>query len=44
MDTIWLMRRGSELTLNTRDEIWSERRLAALHQPYQRETLAFSEE
>lgn len=44
MDTIWLIRRGSELTLTTRDDIWSERRLAALHQPYLRESLAFSEE
>ncbi|WIX86701.1 SitI3 family protein [Amycolatopsis sp. DG1A-15b] len=43
MDTIWLMRRGSELTLNTRGDIWSERRLAALHQPHRRETLTFSE-
>jgi hypothetical protein len=44
MDTIWLMRRGGELILNARDDIWPEHRLAALHQPYRRETLAFSEE
>ncbi|WP_410667014.1 SitI3 family protein [Amycolatopsis sp. cmx-4-68] len=44
MDTIWLMRRNGELTLNERDDIWSEHRLAALHQTYRRETKSFSEE
>ncbi|MEU4249561.1 SitI3 family protein [Amycolatopsis sp. NPDC026612] len=44
MDTLWLMRRGGELILNARDDIWPERRLAVVHQPYRREALAFSEE
>lgn len=44
METIWLMRRDGELLLNERDDIWPERRLAALHQAYRRDTLAFAEE
>jgi hypothetical protein len=44
METIWLMRRDGELTLNERDEIWPEQRLATLHRPYRREALAFSED
>ncbi|MDX3190277.1 SitI3 family protein [Streptomyces sp. MN03-5084-2B] len=44
METIWLMRRHGELTLNERDDIWPERRLATLRQPYRRKTLAFSED
>jgi hypothetical protein len=44
MDVIWLMRRNGELTLNERDDIWPEHRLAAVHQAYRRETKAFAEE
>ncbi|WP_410563073.1 SitI3 family protein [Amycolatopsis sp. cmx-4-61] len=43
LDTIWLMRRGDQLIVNERDDIWSEHRLAALPQPYRHEVLAFSE-
>jgi hypothetical protein len=44
METIWLMRRAGELSVNERDDLWSEHRLATLHQPYRRDTLAFAEE
>jgi hypothetical protein len=43
VEAIWLMRRDGELILNERNDIWSEHRLAKLHQPYQRRALAFSE-
>ncbi|WP_158853509.1 SitI3 family protein [Saccharothrix deserti] len=43
-EVIWLMRRGGELLLNERDDIWPPHRLAVLAQPYRRETHAFPED
>ncbi|WIY04575.1 SitI3 family protein [Amycolatopsis mongoliensis] len=40
MDVIWLMRRRGELTLNERDDIWPEHRLAAVRQAYRRNLAA----
>jgi hypothetical protein len=39
---IWLLRRGGELSLNERSDIWPPHRLAAVHQPYRRATHAFN--
>jgi hypothetical protein len=38
---IWLLRRGGELSLNERSDIWPPQRLAAVRQPYRRATYAF---
>lgn len=43
LDTIWLLRRNGDLTVNEQDDIWPPRRLAALQQPYRRATHTFSE-
>lgn len=43
-EDIWLLRRGSELSLNEGDDLWPAHRLAAVAQPYRRAALAFSEE
>ncbi|MFE0377818.1 SitI3 family protein [Streptomyces inhibens] len=43
-EDIWLLRRGSELSLNERDDLWPPQRLAVVTQPYRRATHAFSEE
>ncbi|WP_052708713.1 SitI3 family protein [Streptomyces sp. NRRL S-495] len=43
-EVIWLLRRGGELSLNERDDLWTPARLAAVPQPYRRETHEFSEE
>jgi hypothetical protein len=40
---IWLVRRGGELTLNERDDLWPPRRLAGVSQPFRRATHSFSE-
>ncbi|MFG1642133.1 SitI3 family protein [Amycolatopsis sp. NPDC049252] len=42
MDTIWLLRRNSDLTVNEQDDIWPPRRLAALPQLYRRATQTFA--
>jgi hypothetical protein len=39
---ILLLRRGGELSLNERSDIWPPQRLAAVHQPYRRATYAFN--
>ncbi|MBA2694518.1 MAG: hypothetical protein H0U62_01390 [Actinobacteria bacterium] len=41
---IWLLRRGGDLSLNERDDLWTPNRLAALSQRYRRATHTFSEE
>ncbi|MEV0784618.1 SitI3 family protein [Streptomyces sp. NPDC050423] len=43
-ETIWLLRRGSDVSLNERDDLWPPRRLAAVSQPYRRATYEFSQE
>jgi hypothetical protein len=43
-ETIWLLRRGAELSLNERDDLWPPRRLAAVSQSYRRATHEFSQE
>lgn len=43
-ETIWLVRRGGELLLNERDDLWPPHRLTLLHQPYRRETAVFPED
>lgn len=43
-EVIWLLRRGSDVSLNERDELWPPRRLAAVSQPYRRSTYEFSQE
>ncbi|SEN37767.1 SitI3 family protein [Actinacidiphila rubida] len=43
-EIIWLLRRGDDLSLNERDDLWSPQRLAAVQQPYRRATYAFSDE
>lgn len=42
-EDIWLLRRGMELTLNERDDLWPPHRLAALSQPYRRATHTFAQ-
>jgi hypothetical protein len=42
-EVVWLVRRGGELSLNERDDIWTPTRLAAVGQrPHRRGTPAFS--
>ncbi|MDH6134732.1 hypothetical protein P3T37_004136 [Kitasatospora sp. MAA4] len=41
-EVVWLLRRGGELSLNERDDIWPPQRLAAVSLPYRRATYAFS--
>lgn len=43
-EVIWLLRRGTELSLNPRDDLWPPRRLAAVSQPYRRAEYTFAEE
>ncbi|MER5261755.1 SitI3 family protein [Actinosynnema sp. NPDC002837] len=43
-ETIWLLRRGGELLLNDRDDLWPPDRLALLGRPYRRETTVFPDE
>lgn len=43
-EDIWLLRRGADLSLNERDDLWLPHRLAAVSPPYRRATHAFSEE
>ncbi|MFJ3706825.1 SitI3 family protein [Streptomyces sp. NPDC090053] len=39
-ETIWLLRRSGDLSLNEREDIWPPRRLALMSQPYRRATFA----
>ena len=43
-EIIWLLRRGDDLSLHERDDLWPPRRLAAVARPYRRATHAFSED
>lgn len=43
-ETIWLLRRGGDLSLNERDDLWPPQRLAAISQLYRRATHTFSEQ
>ncbi|WP_382465856.1 SitI3 family protein [Streptomyces noursei] len=43
-EDIWLLRRGAELSLNEREDLWLPQRLAMISQPYRRATHTFSEE
>lgn len=43
-DDIWLLRRGGELSISDREDIWPSHRLAILPEPYRRDSLAFAEE
>jgi hypothetical protein len=43
-EIIWLLRRGDDLSLNERNDLWPPRRLAVVSQPYRRATRVFSEE
>jgi hypothetical protein len=43
LETIWLLRRGGDLTISERDDIWPDRRLAILDQPVRRRTHTFAE-
>lgn len=43
-EVIWLLRRGSEVSLNERDDLWPPQRLAAVSQPNRRATHEFSQE
>ncbi|PSL57145.1 hypothetical protein B0I31_102123 [Saccharothrix carnea] len=43
-ETIWLVRRGGELVLNERDDLWPPHRRGLLTQPYRRETTVFPED
>jgi hypothetical protein len=43
-ETIWLLRRAGDLSLNDRDELWPPQRLALMSQPYRRATYHFAEE
>ncbi|MCP3803943.1 SitI3 family protein [Allokutzneria sp. A3M-2-11 16] len=40
-ETIWLLRRDGELTVNEQDDIWPPHRLALVDIPYRRETHTF---
>ncbi|MFD7861268.1 SitI3 family protein [Streptomyces sp. NPDC059783] len=43
-EVIWLLRRGPELSLNERDDLWPPHRLAAVSQPFRRATHEFAQE
>ena len=43
-ETIWLMRRRNDLSLNEDDDLWPAERLALLTQSYRRATYKFSDE
>jgi hypothetical protein len=42
-ETIWLLRRGDELTISDRDDLWPPSRLALLKGAYDRRPLTFSD-
>lgn len=43
-ETIWLLRRAGDLSLNEQELVWPTRRLALVSQPYRRATYHFAEE
>ncbi|MFK0288715.1 SitI3 family protein [Streptomyces sp. NPDC090499] len=43
-ESIWLLRRGTDLSLSEDDDLWPSHRLALVFQPYVRATHTFSEE
>ena len=43
LETIWLLRRGGELTVSEQGDIWPPQRLAALGLPYRRLTHTFAD-
>lgn len=43
-EDIWLLRRGGELSLNERGDLWPPQRLAVVNHSYRRATYAFSDE
>jgi hypothetical protein len=43
-ETIWLLRRAGDLSLNERDDLWPPERLALMSQPYRRATYHFADE
>ncbi|MGQ4516736.1 SitI3 family protein [Streptomyces sp. DW26H14] len=43
-EDIWLLRRGGDLALNERDDLWPPHRLALLNQPYRRATYTFTDD
>jgi hypothetical protein len=44
LDQIWLLRRGGDLAVSERDDIWPPVRLATLTQPFRRVNATFSNE
>ena len=40
-ETIWLLRRGGDLSLDEREDLWPPHRLAEITRPYRRATHAF---
>ncbi|MFI1097369.1 SitI3 family protein [Streptomyces sp. NPDC020917] len=44
VETVWLLRRGDDLSLDERDDLWSPRRLGEVPAPFRRATHAFSED
>lgn len=43
-ETVWLLRRGGDLSLNERDDLWSPRRLGEVPEPFRRATHAFADD
>lgn len=43
-EIVWLLRRGDDLSLNERDDLWPARRLTLMFHPYRRATHTFSED
>lgn len=43
-ESIWLLRRGTDLSLSEDDDLWPAHRLALVSQPYRRATHAFADE
>lgn len=42
-ETIWLLRRGNDLSVSEQADLWPPNRLATLTQPYSRTALSFLE-
>lgn len=42
-DSVWLLRRGNELTLSEQDDLWPPHRLDMITQPYRRAALTFDD-
>ena len=43
METAWLLRKGDDITLNERDDLWTVERLAMIPPPYRRATTDLDE-